>query len=207
MRFLPSQSNIDFLKERFEEVDFALYRSDDDEHFISCFVARFRDDLACENVWKQINNEIAMNFQAKLENDLAAWNIYLSLVTPSPVDRDLKYKIENDRFALRKIVFSTFEAEIEADAHVKVDTSEGIGGSIKTGVDDDASILSFLETAIFGKDLELYTKTVESFGGSGDSLIRAYLSKVPQLPLDGKEKSAQLRKQHIEELITLLLKS
>jgi hypothetical protein len=209
MRFLHSRENIDFLTRNFGKVDFALYQSDDSNRFISCFVARFSDGVQCESIWKQINNEIAINFQAQLQNEFAAWNIYLALVTPLPVSRDLKYKIENDRFALRKIVFSYVEAEAEIETESDESVRARIDGEINATVDvgDDAPVLSFLESAIFGKDLELYPNILELSEASEISLVRTYLSKVPQLPMDGREKSAMVRKQHIEELIGLLLKT
>jgi hypothetical protein len=106
VQLLNSQLDTSFLTEIFPEVSFSFFQSNDSQRFISCFVARFADNDKCAECWRRITNRIAVDFQEELSNSFASWNIYLALVTPHQVDRHLKYRIENDRFALRKLMFS-----------------------------------------------------------------------------------------------------
>ncbi|TCF96672.1 hypothetical protein BZM26_36225 [Paraburkholderia strydomiana] len=183
MHLLLNDLNLGFLKNIASNVDFAFFHSDDARHFISCFVARFSDNETCAKHWRLINNEIAVEYQSSLQDEFSSWNIYLALVTPSAMDKHLKYRIENDRFALRKLVLAgpTFASE------------------------SDAVVREALENSILGQDLKL------SDVGDGlyDQLensnrFRDFLSTSSQLPLDGKERSSEVRRRRINELLERL---
>lgn len=179
MQLLRSDIDIQFFTGLFPGVEFSLYRSDDAGHFISCFVARFSDSKSCEKYWGEITSEIAINFQADLNNDFASWNIYLLLVCPENIDKHLKYKIENDRFALRKILVTLQKNESQSDDQ----------------------IIEVLEDAILGRDLKIgVTSSTESMP-IYMSEIRKKLAAIPRIPLDGKDISIQIRRQQIAELM------
>ena len=184
MKLSRSEMNLDFLTSVMPSVRFELFQSSDSRHFINCFVAYFSDGESCATYWKTINNEIAVDFQASLTDEFASWNIYLALITPVALDKHLKYRIENDRFALRKIVLS--------------------GQSFKSEASD--AVVNALEDAILGRDLMRSTRgpDADSSENEGESLIRKYLSTVPSLPLDGRERSTQTRRQRITELLEQL---
>jgi hypothetical protein len=65
----------------------------------------------------------------------------------------------------------------------------------------DGPILSILEDSILGKDLELGVAHGSALPDEGSNFVREYLANVPPVPSDGKDKSAQIRKQLIGELI------
>jgi len=180
VQLLPSKIDIEFLRIALPDVRFALLQSSDTERFISCFIARFEDNDSCAAYWKKITSEIAVNFQESLSSNFASWNIYLALVTPLPLEKYLKYKIENDRFALRKIVLSVSDCSSNAVS----------------------SILSELEDSILGKDLQLFPEIEAANYEPGESnVIWDYLASIPPIPLDGKDKSAHVRKQRINDLL------
>jgi hypothetical protein len=160
VQLLNSQLDTSFLTEIFPEVSFSFFQSNDSQRFISCFVARFADNDKCAECWRRITNRIAVDFQEELSNSFASWNIYLALVTPHQVDRHLKYRIENDRFALRKLMFSG---------------REYFEGS-------DGPILSILEDSILGKDLELGVAHGSALPDEGSNFVREYLANVPPVP-------------------------
>jgi hypothetical protein len=183
VQLLLNNRNVGFLKNIASDVDFSFFHSDDERHLISCFVARFSDNETCAKCWRLINNEIAVEYQSSLSDEFLSWNIYLALVTPSAMDKHLKYRIENDRFALRKLVLAgpTFASESEA------------------------VVREALEDSILGRDLKL------SDVGNGlcDQLensnrFRDFLSTSSQLPLDGKERSSEIRRRRINELLERL---
>lgn len=180
MQLSRSKLDIRYLTDAFPLVEFVLYQSDDPECFISCFVARFKDASVDPDIWLEITSLIAVNFQASLTNDFATWNIYLALVFPKAVSRHLKYKIESNRFALRKIVLVSDKGILE--------TSE--------------QTLHALEEMILGKDLELGPMNRDLPLKSSSSFVREVISSTEAIPADGKEKSSQTRKQHIAELLS-----
>lgn len=180
MRLSLSNIDLEFLHSEFQSTKFELWQSTDDEHFISCFVAQF-DDVDCiEGSWRKITNHIALDFQQDLKSMFATWNIYLVLIAPVEIDKHLKYKIENDRFALRKIVLSKFEI------------------LMRTKSDMD----SILGDIILGNDLVLEGSDGRKDEKSpNDNVIYSYLSSIDPIPSDAKERSSQIRKKQIVELI------
>lgn len=179
MQLLPSEIDLGFLENKFPTVKFYFLQSSDAENFISCFIAQFSTNDECANNWRKITNQIALYFQEGLSNTYASWNIYLALVTPSPVEKHLKYKIENDKFALRKLVLSDplFYA------------------------DESSSIVSILENSILGKDLELGAASESVLQEEGSNIVREYLAAIADVPSDAKEASIQIRKNMISDLL------
>lgn len=180
MQLLRNESDIRYLTDAFPSVDFLLYQSDDPDRFISCFIAIFPDANSQPDAWLEITSLIAVNFQASLTNDFATWNIYLALVFPQPISRHLKYKIESNRFALRKMVLTLKEE--------RLDTSN--------------QVLKTIEDLILGNDLVIGPTPSESLPYSGSSFVKEVISSTVAIPADTKEKSILTRKQHIAELLS-----
>lgn len=182
MQLLRSDMNLSFLTSVTPHAKFALFRSDDDRHFISCFVAHFADNESCSQYWRTINNSIAIEYQPSLADEFASWNIYLALVTPIAMDKHLKYRLENDRFALRKIVLS--------------------GPSFASGSYD--VVIAALENSILGRDLKLSLDDGAPCEPERSNPFRELLSTTHPLPLDGREKSSEVRRIRINELLQRL---
>ncbi|EKM5064311.1 hypothetical protein PUZ93_001309 [Cronobacter turicensis] len=183
MQLKLSEIEKKYLDQQFPNIHFSLYQSTDIEHFISCFVARVPNQQSCKDNWLNITTEIAINFQAALTSELASWNIYLVFICPEQIDKHLKYQIENNRFALRKIVLVSKIDETMWEQQIL-----GILG--RTILGDDLELGSVLDLEC---DIQL-TTTDENF-------IRRALTNVSKIPLDGKEKSIQIRRKKIEELL------
>jgi hypothetical protein len=73
-----------------------------------------------ENIWQSITNEVAMNYIAHLENGFSKWNCYIVFLCSSEISKDLKYKIENDKFAARKILLEGISETISEDEITKI---------------------------------------------------------------------------------------
>lgn len=187
MQLFRSDVNLTFLLNIIPQVKFALYQSDDNKTFINCFVAYFEDNESCAQYWRAINNEIAVEYQPSLPDEFSSWNIYLALVTPLAMDKHLKYRLENDRFALRKIVLS--------------------GPSYVSGTCDEMTIEHdgvriALENSILGRDLKLSSSADDvSCKVELSNPFREFLSTMSPLPLDGKDKSSEVRRVRINELL------
>jgi hypothetical protein len=178
-----AETDIEFLKQEHEGVKFSLYKTDDDKKFISCFVARFPDAESCERQWEGITRNIALNYQVALTSEFSAWNIYLALISPVSLERSLKYRIENDRFALRKIVIAMSES----------------------GTTSSDKVVTLLENVILGADLEIGKVQQEVLPPPALSVIRASLSAGERIPMDNKEISIQARKAHLANLMAKVL--
>lgn len=180
MKLLRNDSDIRYLADAFPSVDFHFYQSDDPDQFISCFIAIFPDADSERDAWLEITSLIAVNFQASLTNDFATWNIYLALVFPQPISRHLKYKIESNRFALRKMVLTSKEGSLDICDQV----------------------LKTIEDMILGNDLILGPASSESLPYSGSSFVREVISSTEGIPADTRENSILTRKQHIATLLS-----
>ncbi|WP_405083869.1 ABC-three component system middle component 1 [Paraburkholderia caribensis] len=95
------------LRSAFSDVKFHLYRSNDQMKFITCFVAIFSSGESCVDLWQEVNSSVAIASQSFLNSGVMPWNLYLLMCSPDSLGKLSKYKIENDRFAARKIIFQT----------------------------------------------------------------------------------------------------
>lgn len=78
-----------------------------DQGLAHSFFIDFGDVEALWEYWQQIANFIAVRFQNKLDDEFQRWNIYLFFRVAGPVEKELKYKIENDTFSSRKIIIDS----------------------------------------------------------------------------------------------------
>lgn len=175
---------LDELHSAFNDVKFRLYRSDDQIKFITCFVAIFLARESCIDLWEKVNSSIAAASQSFINSGVMPWNIYLLMCTPDQLDKFSKYKIENDRFAARKIIFSSHE--------LPQTTSDPYRAA--------------LENTILGNDIKLTNPEALENTPPGpanqDSFIRTFLlSKNQSVPTDRKPTSIRLRKQYLAELM------
>lgn len=100
----------------------------DDE--IVAFCVEFNDQIAMEQNWSRINNAIAADFQSTLNSDFSAWNIYLVIWCKQKASKSIKYKVENDKAFIRKLVIDNCEKP-----------------------SDFSVITHFLDNLLLGKDL------------------------------------------------------
>lgn len=91
------------LKEMFPklEVDSTVFTY---EGTIHVFFLKFKNGKELCQSWEKVSNAIAVYYQTKLESQFEVWNLYLFYVNDDTIDRDVKYRIENDTISSRKIV-------------------------------------------------------------------------------------------------------
>lgn len=75
------------------------------------FIIELDDVHMLESEWALYKSEIALYFQAELKIDIEIWNIYLFFIVNGEVSREIKYKIEQDKYSCRKIVVSKIELD------------------------------------------------------------------------------------------------
>lgn len=77
------------------------------------FFIKVEDETSLADEWENITDFIATNFQINIETEFEIWNIYLFFLTQKPIDKGLKYKIENDTWSSRKIVIESKKSQEE----------------------------------------------------------------------------------------------
>ena len=73
------------------------------------FSALLENELDLEKLWTKLTNAIAVFFQGELEKEIEIWNIYILFLVKEKVSRDLKYRIEQDKYSTRKIVLDNIK--------------------------------------------------------------------------------------------------
>lgn len=83
-------------------MDFKLYVSDDSLSYISCIVCLCESSSQVIDNWNAIQSYVSGHYQPP--GALGIWNIYLAFVCTEKLPLWEKYQIENDKYAVRKIV-------------------------------------------------------------------------------------------------------
>lgn len=68
--------------------------------------------------WKRFSNMIAVNYQTSKymsNKEFDKWNFYIIYISKDEVPKELKNKIENDKFSSRKIVEDCYDKEFNDD--------------------------------------------------------------------------------------------
>lgn len=109
-------SNLDliFLENEFFECEFQCFdmciTSND---FITAFTCITNNNKTLDSNWEQISSLICAEYQTKLDDEFSRWNIYLVFLSSQPVENKIKYEIENDKFAVRKIIIDNLKDELD----------------------------------------------------------------------------------------------
>lgn len=68
-----------------------------------------------EKYYETITASIATEFQADLEKSIEKWNIYLIFECKEAIDWKIKLKVEQDKFAVRKVVWDNLNQKEATD--------------------------------------------------------------------------------------------
>lgn len=102
---------ITHLEEKYSNCDFRFSLLKEDVN-ISVFFALAKSATIYENdVWEKISKDIALRYQSRLETVFEKWNLYIIYITSDKTSKELKNKIENDKFSSRKIVEDDYDKE------------------------------------------------------------------------------------------------
>lgn len=74
---------------------------------IYVFTMQLRLEKELKDNWEKFINNISISFQSKLEQDVEKWNIYTIFFVEEKVSDIIKFRIEQDKFATRKIVLDS----------------------------------------------------------------------------------------------------
>lgn len=68
------------------------------------FVLNNVNSLIINNMWDVVSARIATEFQSQLDSEIEMYNIYLIFLTTEHISKEIKYKIEQDKYSCRKLV-------------------------------------------------------------------------------------------------------
>jgi len=74
------------------------------EYFCHLFVLKCGNEEILSSCWEVITETIAIEFQPNLQKDIERFNIYLIFLLEDVVSKELKYKLEQDKYCCRKLV-------------------------------------------------------------------------------------------------------
>ncbi|PHR22511.1 MAG: hypothetical protein COA36_17780 [Desulfotalea sp.] len=98
MKLLTKESDLGFLSDEFENIQFHMICSDDRLSFISCIVCVCETAQVIIENWRSIQNMVAVYHQHSGGFD--AWNMYLVFVSFDKIPTWKKYEIENNKFSV-----------------------------------------------------------------------------------------------------------
>ncbi|PLC57362.1 ABC-three component system middle component 1 [Photobacterium carnosum] len=78
--------------------------SSDEESKLSCISIQLNSEEYLWSNWEALTNEVAINYISTLKSTFSKWNCYIIFACTFNISKELKYKIENNKFAARKII-------------------------------------------------------------------------------------------------------
>jgi hypothetical protein len=91
----------------------SLFKDDNDYGYN---ILIYNSDLTeLEIKWNNIVSAISMIYQANIDVEFEKWNLYIIFICSNIVPKELKAKIENDKYSSRKIVEGNINVELTKD--------------------------------------------------------------------------------------------
>lgn len=90
------------------------YRNEDNFR-INIFFLEANSDIINDN-WKRFSNMVAANYQTSeymSNREFDKWNFYIIYISNDVVSKELKNKIENDKFSSRKIIEDAYNKKFD----------------------------------------------------------------------------------------------
>ena len=89
-------------------------------HDYSChiFVLSIKTEVDFAELWEPITAKIAVLFQSDLAKNIEIWNIYFVILVKERVSREVKYKVEQNKFCCRKLIEDNLAKAVHSDEEV-----------------------------------------------------------------------------------------
>lgn len=168
-----------YLEQEFEGLNFELLATEGNER-ISCIICSSVHSKTISESWEKIVGLIAGIYQSALTNEFSKWNIYLVFFSKEPLDLALKYKIENNKFSMRKIVIN------------------------ERLLPSGQSVHEYLNSEILGLDLQLLTQNPNQATTLVPSKLSQLIESLGEIPFDQKTTSFEQRAAQLNILIERL---
>jgi len=134
MIFSPIEiTNLDF---QIENCKVSHYRNDDNFRINIFFLEA--DNVKLNENWKRFSNMIAANYQNSeymSDREFDKWNFYIIYISKDSISKDLKNKIENDKFSSRKIVEDSYSEKFNDNEAIRLTVKHITNSDLKEIVD------------------------------------------------------------------------
>ncbi|WP_421174318.1 ABC-three component system middle component 1 [Aeromonas enteropelogenes] len=177
MNLLSKNIDLSFLSSRFKNIEFQLFVSSDSISYISCITCLCTSSAQIIENWRPIQNFVSGFYQPP--GELAVWNIYLAFFCVEKLPVWDKYEIENDKYAVRKLVL---------DGQKMLPTT--------------TQVIDSLSEHLLGSDLVIDS----SVDGKIEEISLSLNEYVRGVPLDSTAESREERARIINHLIEVLNK-
>jgi len=101
----------------FENENFKFYHYINEDKFkINVFFAESINEKILKENWELMSNMVAANYQNSeymSDSEFDRWNFYIIYLSKDNVSKELKNKIENDKFSSRKIVEDSYDKKFD----------------------------------------------------------------------------------------------
>lgn len=102
---LENEDNIEWIDK------ITCWKKEEQGYNIYVFQVIVENQNQIEKYYETITASIATDFQANLEKAIERWNIYLVFECKESIDWKIKLRVEQDKFAVRKVVWDNLEKE------------------------------------------------------------------------------------------------
>lgn len=171
MNFSIKTIDLSALRQEFSTINFGYFESDNDG-FMRCISASFEDCEEVTKLWSDVQNMASAYLKPK--GDYAKWNMYFAIFCVGKIPIPNKYTIQNDKFAMRKIIFDGFD-----------------------NLPNEMEIQYALNKAILGADLRIVEFPTDQVKDPDFALTHI----IKDLPLDMTAVSKETRQNAISEII------
>lgn len=144
----PNGSLLSAIKKLNQSIEIKLKSVEIQDGIVHIFFVSLPSTNELDLFWREISNFISMHFQRKLESEFERYNIYVIYIVDGDVSKELRNKIENDKFSSRKIVEDAFSHSL-SEKHLNFLTTTHI-------LNDDLDKLVSEETEVLASE-ESYT--------------------------------------------------
>lgn len=113
-------TNTDFQTENWK----VCHYRNEDKFRINVFFLEAAENIINES-WKRFSNMVAVNYQNSdymLDTEFEKWNFYIIYISKDAISKDLKNRIENDKFSSRKIVEELYDIEFNDEQAIQLIT-------------------------------------------------------------------------------------
>lgn len=101
----------------FENTNFKIYHYINEDLFkINVFFVESINEKVLKENWELISSMVAANYQNSEYmggNEFDRWNFYIIYISKDKISKELKNRIENDKFSSRKIVEDLYDKEFD----------------------------------------------------------------------------------------------
>jgi len=113
MLLIKKENNLSInkLKHEYHLIDIHVYDVVFDMNLLICFV-QIKNIKLLEKSWREINIELSEYLEEYIKNNVTKWNVYIVYLVDEKVNKEVRYKIENDTFFARKIVEDNYTLDL-----------------------------------------------------------------------------------------------